>query len=83
MNQASDEITAVQLKTGIRFKQLDNVNKNLENTKAVLQGVVTDIERADTFETVAELNQVQTQLEASYTTAVRVSSLTLANFMRG
>ena len=82
INQASDEITAVELKTGIRFKQLDNVNKNLENTKAVLQGVVTDIERADTFETVAELNQVQTQLEASYTTAVRVSNLSLANFLR-
>ena len=82
INQASDEITAVELKTGIRFKQLDNVNNNLENTKAVLQGVVTDIERADTFETVAELNQVQTQLEASYTTAVRVSNLSLANFLR-
>ena len=82
INQASDEITAVELKTGIRFKQLDNVNNYLENTKAVLQGVVTDIERADTFETVAELNQVQTQLEASYTTAVRVSNLSLANFLR-
>ena len=43
MNQASDEITAVELKTGIRFKQLDNVNKNLENTKLFCK-VVTDIE---------------------------------------
>lgn len=82
LNQAEDKIAATELKTGIRFKQLDTTNKNLNDTKSILEGVVDEIERADTFEAVAVLNQVQTQLEASYTTAVRVSSLSLTKFLQ-
>ena len=82
LNQSEDEIAAVELKTGIRFQQLDTTNKNLADTKSILDGVVDEIERADTFEAVAVLNQVQNQLEASYTTAVRVSSLSLTKFLQ-
>ena len=52
-----------------------------KDTKSILDGVVDEIERADTFEAVSILNQVQTQLEASYATAVRVSSLSLTKFL--
>ena len=79
---SEDEIAAVELKTGIRFQQLDTTNKNLADTKSILDGVVDEIERADTFEAVAVLNQVQNQPEASYTTAVRVSSLSLTKFLQ-
>ena len=82
LNQAEDKIAATELKTGIRFKQLDTTNKNLNDTKSILEGVVDEIERADTFEAVAVLNQVQSQLEASYTTAVRVSSLSLTKLLQ-
>ena len=82
LNQAEDKIAATELKTGIRFAQLDTTNKNLNDTKSILEGVVDEIERADTFEAVAVLNQVQSQLEASYTTAVRVSSLSLTKFLQ-
>lgn len=82
LNQSEDQIAAVELKTGIRFQQLDTTNRNLADTKNILDGVVDEIERADTFEAVAVLNQVQTQLEASYTTAVRVSSLSLTKFLQ-
>ena len=82
LNQAEDKIAATELKTGIRFQQLDTTNKNLNDTKSILAGVVDEIERADTFEAVAVLNQVQSQLEASYTTAVRVSSLSLTKFLQ-
>jgi len=71
----------VELNTGVRFQQLASTTRSLKDTKSILDGVVDEIERADTFEAVSILNQVQTQLEASYATAVRVSSLSLVNFL--
>ena len=79
--QSEDQIQATQLKTGLKFQQLDKTTKNLKDTKATLDGIVTEIERADTFKVVSELTQVQTQLEASFSTVVRVNSLNLAKFL--
>jgi len=81
LNESADKIAAVELNTGVRFQQLASTTKSLKDTKGILDGVVDEIERADTFEAVSILNQVQTQLEASYATAVRVSSLSLTKFL--
>tara|TARA_B100001146_G_scaffold47107_1_gene40655 strand:+ start:117 stop:1055 length:939 start_codon:yes stop_codon:yes gene_type:complete len=81
LNESADKIAAVELNTGVKFQQLASTTRSLKDTKSILDGVVDEIERADTFEAVSILNQVQTQLEASYATAVRVSSLSLVNFL--
>jgi len=81
LNESADKIAAVELNTGVRFQQLASTTQSLKDTKSILDGVVDEIERADTFEAVSILNQVQTQLEASYATAVRVSSLSLTKFL--
>ena len=81
LNESADKIAAVELNTGVRFQQLASTTRSLKDTKSILDGVVDEIERADTFEAVSILNQVQTQLEASYVTAVRVSSLSLTKFL--
>ena len=81
LNESSDKIAAVELNTGVKFQQLASTTRSLKDTKSILDGVVDEIERADTFEAVSILNQVQTQLEASYATAVRVSSLSLTRFL--
>ena len=81
LNQSADQIAAVELNTGVKFQQLESTTQSLKDTKSILDGVVDEIERADTFEAVSILNQVQTQLEASYATAVRVSSLSLTKFL--
>jgi len=81
LNESSDKIAAVELNTGVKFQQLASTTRSLKDTKSILDGVVDEIERADTFEAVSILNQVQTQLEASYATAVRVSSLSLTKFL--
>ena len=81
LNESADKIVAVELNTGVKFQQLASTTRSLKDTKSILDGVVDEIERADTFEAVSILNQVQTQLEASYATAVRVSSLSLVNFL--
>ena len=81
LNESADKIVAVELNTGVKFQQLASTTRSLKDTKSILDGVVDEIERADTFEAVSILNQVQTQLEASYATAVRVSSLSLTRFL--
>lgn len=81
LNESADNIAAVELNTGVKFQQLASTTRSLKDTKSILDGVVDEIERADTFEAVSILNQVQTQLEASYATAVRVSSLSLTRFL--
>ena len=81
LNESADKIGAVELNTGVKFQQLASTTRSLKDTKSILDGVVDQIERADTFEAVSILNQVQTQLEASYATAVRVSSLSLTRFL--
>ena len=81
LNESADKIAAVELNTGVKFQQLASTTRSLKDTKSILDGVVDEIERADTFEAVSILNQVQTQLEASYATAVRVSSLSLTKFL--
>ena len=81
LNESADKIGAVELNTGVKFQQLASTTRSLKDTKSILDGVVDEIERADTFEAVSILNQVQTQLEASYVTAVRVSSLSLTKFL--
>ena len=81
LNESADKIGAVELNTGVKFQQLASTTRSLKDTKSILDGVVDEIERADTFEAVSILNQVQTQLEASYATAVRVSSLSLTRFL--
>ena len=81
LNESADNIAAVELNTGVKFQQLASTTQSLKDTKSILDGVVDEIERADTFEAVSILNQVQTQLEASYATAVRVSTLSLTRFL--
>ncbi len=81
LNESADKIGAVELNTGVKFQLLASTTLSLKDTMSILDGVVDEIERADTFEAVSILNQVQTQLEASYATAVRVSSLSLTRFL--
>lgn len=79
--QSEDQIQAAELRTGLKFQQLDKTTRNLKDSKAILDGISSEIERADTFKVVSELNQSQTQLEASFSTVVRVNSLSLAKFL--
>ena len=81
LNESEDKIAATELNTGVKFQQLESTTRSLKDTKSILDDVVDEIERADTFEAVSILNQVQTQLEASYATAVRVSTLSLTKFL--
>ena len=71
INAAEDRLQELELSVGSKVQQLNFIN-----------GIISDLESADTFQAVAELTQDQTMLEASYATVVRLSDLTLTNFLR-
>lgn len=81
INESEDRLQALELSTGVKVQQLGTTNKNHEETRNFINGIISDLESADTFEAVAELTQDQTMLEASYNVVVRLSSLTLTNFL--
>ena len=79
--QATDRLQALEMSVGTKMQQLATTNKNLNNSGNFLSGIVSDLESANTFQAVAELTQDQTMLEASYNVVVRLSNLTLTNFL--
>jgi flagellar hook-associated protein 3 FlgL len=81
LNQADKEIQAVQMNIGTRIQQLETTNKNITISQNFARSLISDIESVDTYRAVAELTQDQTMLEASYSTMVRLSNLTLTKFM--
>jgi len=81
INQSSREIQSLQMGIGTRIQQLETTNKNIEISRNFARGIISDIEGVDTYQAVAELTQDQTMLEASYSTMVRLSNLTLTKFL--
>ncbi len=81
INEASDRLQALELSTGVKVQQLSTTNQNLKDSRNFMNGIISDLESANTFEAVAELTQDQTMLEASYNTVVRLSNLSLNNFL--
>ena len=83
LNTADTDLSSLELNVGSKLQQLDTTNKTLKDNKNFIDGVVSDLESANTFEAVSELQQDQSMLEASYNTLVRLSHLTLNDFLRG
>jgi flagellar hook-associated protein 3 FlgL len=81
LNQADKEIQALQMNIGTRIQQLETTNKNITISQNFARSLISDIESVDTYRAVAELTQDQTMLEASYSTMVRLSNLTLTKFI--
>ncbi len=81
LNQADDEMQAIQMNIGTRIQQLETTNKNITISQNFARGLISDIESVDMYRAVAELTQDQTMLEASYSTMVRLSNLTLTKFI--
>ena len=81
LRQGEDQLEDLELTVGTRLEQLQTTDNQNQSARNFFDGVIFDIENADTFTAVAELTQDQTVLEASYNVLVRLSSLTLTNFL--
>ncbi|MCD6073316.1 MAG: flgL [Rhodospirillales bacterium] len=80
-SEAKSGMEAVELNVGTKLEQLGRTQTTLKNSKNFMDGVVSDLESADTTTAVAELTQDQTMLEASYNVLVRLSKLNLNSYL--
>jgi flagellar hook-associated protein 3 FlgL len=81
LTSAKTDMEAVELNVGTKLEQLGRTQTTLKDSKNFMDGVVSDLESADTTTAVAELTQDQTMLEASYNVLVRLSNLTLTKYL--
>jgi len=81
ITESKEALEAVQLNVGTKLEQLGRTATALKESKAFLDGIVSELEGADTTTAVAELTQTQTMLDASYNVIVRLSSLTLTKYL--
>jgi len=66
---------------GSNFNLIKSVQETHKNDVALLDGLISDAEDSDTTEVVAQLNSLQTQLQASYEVTRLASQLSLVNFL--
>jgi flagellar hook-associated protein 3 FlgL len=81
VNEADSSLRDLELNLGTKQQQVKRTNDQHTSVKTFFDTVITDLESADTYDAVARVNQDQTMLEASYKTVVRLSQLTLTNFL--
>jgi flagellar hook-associated protein 3 FlgL len=81
LTESKTGMEAVELNVGTKLEQLGRTQTTLKDSKNFMDGVVSDLESADTTTAVAELTQDQTMLEASYNVLVRLSNLTLTKYL--
>lgn len=81
VTESKEAMEAVQLNVGTKMEQLGRTQTTLKSSQNFMDGIVSDLESADTTTAVAELTQDQTMLEASYNVLVRLSQLTLTKFL--
>jgi len=81
LGEAKTGLESLELNVGTKLEQLDRTQTTLKNSKNFMDGVVSDLESADTTTAVSELTQDQTMLEASYNVVVRLSNMSLIKFM--
>jgi flagellar hook-associated protein 3 FlgL len=81
ITEAKENMEALKLNVGTKMEQLGRTLDTLKTSKNFMDGIVSDLESADTTTAVAELTQDQTMLEASYNVLVRLSQLTLTKYL--
>ena len=77
------DMEGLELNIGTKMEQTHRTGVLFKDSKNFLNGAISDLESSDTFQAVAELTQDQTMLEASYSTLVRLSQLTMTKFLSG
>lgn len=76
-----ESIEQSQIRLSYANSTIDKTQQRLVEEKQFLSTIVNDIEEVDLSETIAKLQQVELQLNASYQTISAVSQLSLANFI--
>ena len=78
---AGAELTRIQGRIGIFEEQFQAALDRLDNEESVLTLRYNDLTARDQFEVASTLQQLETQLAASFTISSRISRLSLVNFL--
>jgi len=79
--QSNDDLIQLQQTIGQRQEQIENSDADKSASRASLELLRTEFTSVDLFSESAFFQELQTQLETSYKVTVRLSSLSLSNFM--
>jgi flagellar hook-associated protein 3 FlgL len=82
VSSAIDGINASRANVGVAMNAIDRATQNHQDYSLYAEGFIGDIKNADIPQTMSLLTADQNALQASYTTIGRLSSLSLANFLR-
>jgi flagellar hook-associated protein 3 FlgL len=84
MASASESILGIaneQSRIGIGQEELKRSTERIAQKSDLLKARVQDSEGVDQYEAAMRMNQLMTQLEASYAITAKISKLTLANYL--
>lgn len=76
-----ETVDSANAQLGIKFATLQSVQDNHDQDAATLDKLLIEKENVDTTEVVAQIQSLQTQLNASYEVTSLVSQLSLVNFL--
>jgi flagellar hook-associated protein 3 FlgL len=75
-------LIALEVDLGISSSTLQTINDKNESERTAINTAFQNLFGRDQYEAAAELQLLQTQLEASYAITSRLSNLSLTNFLR-
>jgi flagellar hook-associated protein 3 FlgL len=84
MSGASEAVLGIaneQSRIGIGQEELNRSTQRIANKSDLLKARVQESEGVDQYEAAMRMNQLMTQLEASYAITAKISKLTLANYL--
>ena len=82
IDQAIDDLADFRNEIGSRLSAVTDANVRHQDFELYLENQISDIENADVTQVMTRLASEQVVLEASFMTVARLTSLTLAQFLR-
>ncbi len=80
-NEALDDIDAIRFRLENVRARIAQTKEAHQNTQAVLQSTIDDVENVDINEVAIKINTLQIQLEGSYRVTASAQQLSLVNFI--
>lgn len=82
MDQGIQGLQQLQGTLGLQASEINQVQQNHQNFINFAQSNITNMESVDPAQAITELNQVETNLQASYSTISSLQQLSLVNYLK-
>lgn len=82
MDRAISQVVMARAQVGSRSMALDNARETLQKAKVDNQVLISDMEDADIFQTVSDMNKTESALQATLQTSGKLMQPSLLDFLR-